>query len=299
MSDQIETNRDEGGNTINPPQSKKPIQSVQSKHLCFTFNNYDRDEIIILQKVFSELCFMYAFQEETGPGTEECPNGTPHLQGVISLHKRARWSEFGLSKKIHWEKTIDVKASYLYCTKISTRTGEIFLKNYTVPKVLQLCIPDKPWQLEILDLIKSTPDNRKVYWYWSVAGGLGKSQFCKYLLAKHNCVFIDEGKKGDIMNCVYNQDMDRDNVIVVFDVPRENGNKVSYKSIESIKNGMIFNSKYETGYKLFNSPHVVVFANEPPDKKCLSTDRWVIKQLDSWKSRFNTCLIDILSARIL
>jgi hypothetical protein len=43
---------------------------------------------------------------------------------------------------------------------------------------------------------------------------------------------------------------------------------------------MICNTKYETGVKVFNSPHIFVFANFPPDKPDeLSNDRWIIKEL--------------------
>ena len=99
------------------------------------------------------------------------------------------------------------------------------------------------------------------------------------MLVKMQCVFIDEGKKADIMCCIMNHDMNIKN-IVIFDVPRDNGNKVSYKSIESIKNGVIFSSKYESGYKIFNSPHVIVFANCEPEYSSLSSDRWVVKNID-------------------
>jgi hypothetical protein len=58
-----------------------------------------------------------------------------------------------------------------------------------------------------------------------------------------------------------------------------NQNKVSYSSIECIKNGMITNTKYETGFKVFNPPHVVVFSNFPPDEEKLSADRWNIKEI--------------------
>jgi hypothetical protein len=81
------------------------------------------------------------------------------------------------------------------------------------------------------------------------------------------------------MNLVFNQDMDTCNV-VFFDIPRNHGGKISYSSLESIKNGMVCNTKYETGVKVFNSPHIFCFANFPPDdESCLSQDRWKITQL--------------------
>jgi hypothetical protein len=252
-------------------------QSTQLMNWFFTFNNYTLADIEILETFFKQLCFKYCFQQEIAPST-----GTPHLQGIISLKKRARWSEFGLPKKISWFKPRNVTHCYLYCSDIRKRDpeGKVFYMNFT-PKTgnLKLINPTKWWQIEILNIITEEPDERKVYWYWSNKGGIGKSQFCKYLLVKNDCVFIDEGKKADIMHCVMSHNMDLKN-IVIFDVPRDNGNKVSYKSIESIKNGMIFSSKYESGYKIFNSPHLFVFANVEPDYSCLSDDRWVVKNID-------------------
>lgn len=267
----LETIETELGNTNSPAPTKQPNQCM---HWCFTWNNYCKQDIETLETLFKHLCHKYCFQEETGQ------EGTPHLQGVISLKKRARWSEFGLPKQIHWEKCINVTASYLYCSKFETRTGQVFAYNYDVPKTLKLITPSYWWQLEILNLLKTEPDDRKVYWYWSHAGGVGKSSFAKYLVARHNCLFFEEGKKADIMKLIFDAPESRLERIVI-DVPRDNGSNVSYKSIEAIKNGMIYSSKYEGGYKLFNSPHLIVFANEPPQIERLSEDRWVIKRIDT------------------
>lgn len=257
------------GNT--KTQSKS--QPNQLLHWCFTWNNYQKEDIETLETLFHSLANKYCFQEETGE------NGTPHLQGVVSLKKRMRWGEFGLPKAIHWEKCEHLTKAYLYCCKSDTRTGQVYTYNYRPPRELKLITPDRPWELEILDIIKQEPDDRKVYWYWSDAGNVGKSSFAKYLVAKQSALFFEEGKKADIMKLIYDADMDLLNIIVI-DVPRDNGNNVSYKSIESIKNGMIYSSKYEGGYKLFNPPHLFVFANVPPDESRLSSDRWVIQEIN-------------------
>ena len=66
----------------------------------------------------------------------------------------------------------------------------------------------------------------------------------------------------------------------MFDIPRANRGHISYASLECIKNGMVCNTKYETGVKIFNSPHVFIFANFPPDDEGqLSEDRWHIMKL--------------------
>ena len=274
MDEPLETLEISGGNTKIPPKSS---QAHQLLHWCFTFNNYVPEDIETLETLFKHLCHKYCFQEETGA------EGTQHLQGVISLKKRMRWTEFGLPKQIHWEGCKSLTKAYLYCSKLDTRTGQVFSFNYKCPKPLKLITPSYDWQLEILDIIKQEPDERKVHWYWSVEGGVGKSQFAKYLVAKHKAIFFEEGKKADIMKLVFDTDMDCCDLIIV-DVPRDNGNNVSYKSIESIKNGMIYSSKYEGGYKLFNSPHLIVFANKPPETERLSADRWVITQISTSRS---------------
>jgi hypothetical protein len=81
------------------------------------------------------------------------------------------------------------------------------------------------------------------------------------------------------MNLVFNQDMDACRG-VFFDIPRSNRGNISYASLECIKNGMVCNTKYETGVKVFNSPHIFIFANfEPEEPDKLSADRWIITEL--------------------
>lgn len=274
MNAEIVSNSEGGGNTNSPPPSPpKALQTNARKHWFFTFNNYDSEDIIILSKVFDEICFMYAFQEETGA------EGTPHLQGVISLKKRARWTEFGLPKAIHWEKPRNVTDCYLYCTKQETRTGHVFVKNYELPYTFKLQ-PEQlwHWQHDILHILSKKPNDRTVHWYWSHEGGVGKSTFVKHLVCNHKALLLTKGGYKDICNLVYKAKMTTTN-LVVFDLPRGNGNKISYDAIESIKNGMITNMKYETGFTVFPSPHVIVFANARPDVYCLSNDRWNIVEI--------------------
>ena len=58
------------GNTQIPPSSDKKDdkkkQIPQRIHHFFTYNNYDRSIIPVLIEAFNHLCYMYAFQEETG-----------------------------------------------------------------------------------------------------------------------------------------------------------------------------------------------------------------------------------------
>ena len=214
-----------------------PKKQVNARiHWFFTFNNYNSEDSEIMLKVFDELCYMYCFQEETGE------KGTPHLQGIISLKKRARWTEFGLMKQIHWEKPNNIKDCYLYCCKSETRTGRVFVKNYELPYKFKLNnLYD--WELDLIHVYNTLPDDRTVYWYWSNSGNVGKSSFVKHLICNYDAVLLTKGKYSDICNLIYKAKMTV-NKLVVFDLPRNNGANISYDAIESIKNGMVSNTKY-------------------------------------------------------
>jgi len=232
--------------------------------------------------IFNEICEKYCFQEEVGA------EGTPHLQGCISLKVKMRWTEFGLSKSIHWEKLkkkSTLLCALLYCCKLDTRVGRVFTKNFNPPTHLSTPVSIisnlYPWQTSLLeDIILKPPDGRTVNWCFDIFGNKGKSAFCKYAYVKHNAITIQGGKFSDIMNIIFNLDMNQVKVLII-DIPRNAGNKISYSSLECILNGMITNTKFETGVKVFNPPVVVVFSNEPPVLDNLSIDRWALYTIEN------------------
>jgi len=124
-------------------------------------------------------------------------------------------------------------------------------------------------------MIEVEPNDRTILWICESEGNQGKTALCKLLCANHKAIFCDGAKKADIVNMVFNADMDVHNT-VIWDLTRSQGNRICYDALEAVKNGMISNTKYETGMKLFNSPHVLIFANQRPDIKALSKDRWNI-----------------------
>jgi len=260
----------ENGN-INSKINKKK-QPTQLLKWCFTWNNYIEDEIETLETVFQSVCKKYVFQKEIGE-----KNGVPHLQGSIWLKKKMRWSEFDLNNKIIWSKMRNEIASAKYCQKSSTSVGEPYLWGF--PKPIRTIEVLRPWQADVEKITLGTPDERTVYWFWEAEGNIGKSAFTKYMVVKHNALFCSGGKVADIMNLVFNQDMERTET-VIFDIPRANHGNISYASLEAIKNGLVCNTKYETGSKVFNPPHVIVFANYPPeDEEKLSSDRWHVREI--------------------
>lgn len=236
----------------------------QSKRWCFTYNNYGKESLNVLQSEFNKKNISFVIGEEVGA------NGTPHLQGYIECPKKMRWTEIAVSKNIHWEKCKgDRDSNIKYCSK----DGKYVCSKSLTP--IKCIINLKPWQKNIEDLLKIEPDGRTLHWYWESVGGVGKSSFCKYMYVKHKVPTIQGGKLADIMNIIFNLDMGKVDMLLI-DIPRNNKNNVSYSAIECILNGMITNTKFETGIKVFNPPHVVCLSNFEPDESKLSADRWDI-----------------------
>lgn len=268
----LEISRDSGDGNTNSGSSPESQSTNQHKYWFFTFNNYDPDQPeIISQKLrsFSKIS-KFIFQEEIGE------QGTPHLQGHVELRIRARWTEFGLSKKIHWEPTRNFDAASKYCQKAETRNGKIYSLGFPRIKIIENLFP---WQQEVFNISETEPDDRIINWIFSKDGCKGKTALTKYLAVKKHAICCSSGKSADINNFIFNSDLENTN-IVIFDLARASGN-VSYESLEKIKDGMIFNTKYETGCKLFNPPHIFVFANKAPIIENLSIDRWRIYEINA------------------
>jgi len=180
-------------------------------------------------------------------------------------------------KEIHFEACKGSEQQNIdYCLKDD---GAKYSNFYEPEEQLELLTEFKPWMLDIIKYIVEPANKRIVNWYWEPIGGTGKSSFCKYLCSKYNAIYIDEGKKSDLLNIIFNVKKLNSKSVICIDIPRDNGNNCSYKAIEQIKNGMICNTKYETGMRLFNSPHVVIFSNFPPDTDKLSADRWNVVEI--------------------
>lgn len=254
------------GNTN--PSSVNP-----AKKWIFVLNNYtdkEYDEICSIILCSNNIPFAL-IGKETG---KKC--GTPHLQGYLEFKNKTRpMSVFKFTKRIHYEIARGNRDQNIdYCSK------ENLTFSKGLPKPIKLITNFYPWQQQIIDIINTEPDDRTIHWYWEPNGNIGKSALAKYLIVKHQALYCCGGNFRDISNLVFNQDMDKTNC-VIFDIPRASKNKVSYRSLESIKNGIVTNTKYETGVKVFNPPHIICFSNFEPElsEEYLSVDRWKVTEL--------------------
>lgn len=260
---------------IVPGKKGNTKQSSPAKKWCFTLNNYtDEDEKYLVPELLNEIGTKWQFGKETAP-----TSGTPHLQGWVHLKKKQRIT--GLKKydnRIHWErqKAKDDLKAIDYTSKEDTN-AKTTIRRRTLGTYSEITWKD--WQKEIIDICETKPDNRTVHWYWEKGGNTGKSFLTKYLVSTYNAMIVN-GKVADIAHQVGKRCEDDIAIdVVIFDMPRCSKGLLSYQAIEMLKNGLIYSGKYEGGQYIFDPPHVIIFANEAPEKKMLSADRWHIVKI--------------------
>lgn len=262
-------------NINSPPSQTK--QGNQLKQWFMTWNNYPENAVEILEAKFKPLCDKYAFQKEVGE------QGTPHIQGTFWLKKKMRWTEFDLPKQIWWKKTKSWSASVKYCVKTATSVGEPYVFGFTIPRELKVLSHDQlyDWQIDIVNLVKSEPNERHIHWFWEATGNVGKSTFVKYLCYHYKALLVS-GKGSDMKFLIvkYREKYGDYPTCIIWDIPRTAENFISYTGMEEVKNGCFASTKYECEMVLMNCPHMLCFANFEPDCEKVSADRWVIKNLD-------------------
>lgn len=215
----------------------------------------------------------YCFQHEMGE------SGTHHIQGVVRFPNARSLKQVRDSFiKCHVEVCKDWKAALKYCSKAETRIGNT-ISNCLPAQIIDLFDRSEmaDWMLEVEDILSRKPDARKIYWYWEPDGGRGKTTFCKHICIRNPQAIYVSGKASDIKCAV--AAMENKPEIILLDVPRSATEYISWQGLECLKNGIFFSGKYESTMVLMNIPHVICFANAPPDTSMLSMDRWVIKEI--------------------
>ena len=258
------------GNTSTDP----PKTVHAAKRWCFTLNNYTEEDLCAIVPALELKGHKVILGKEVGE------SGTPHLQGFISLKTKCRPMSLGLPKAIHWEKAKGTDEQNLkYCSK----DGDLVMSKGFPKPIKTLSLSQlRPWQLDILDILKKEPDDRTIHWFWSSAGGVGKTTFCKYLTLKHGAIPLS-GRGSDVRHgvCEHLKSTGMTPELCVFPIPRSYRSEyLSYEALENIKDMYFYSSKYEGGAVCGNSPHLIVFANHEPEAEKVSEDRWAIRCID-------------------
>lgn len=260
------------GNTKLAPSKR----DAPRKNWFFTWNNYSEDDVTRLTEWCGSKCSKVTIGREVGEG------GTPHLQGTFKLHAKMRFSALAkLWPKAHWEKTWNPERAVEYCRK----DGNLAVDFGGLPKVTDPLAGKHmfEWQTSLLADLAKPPDDRTIHWIWEPTGCSGKTALAKHLcITRPREVLFLSGKGADIKYGIQAVMRDKDPwvpKVCIFHYTRSVEDFVSYDALEAIKDGIFFSTKYESGMVVFDSPHVVVFANFPPDQHKLSADRWRITNI--------------------
>lgn len=200
---------------------------------------------------------------------EEGESGNKHIQACFRWKNARSFDQVKLLfPGAHIEPCKNWSKSTEYCTKERSRVGP---RDY-----FRSCnIVMAAWQAKITKMLsEEEPDLRAIHWIWSTRGGYGKTTFCRHLALAHGAQVVN-GTGRDVFHAL----KEHQPRVVCFDLSRDG--TIDYSVLESVKNGMFFSGKYESGMCIFDIPHVLVFANYAPNVAKLSADRWRIVHLDS------------------
>lgn len=253
-------------------------QISPAKHWVFTYFGYSDPEIQNILR--HDKIKNYAFQEETCPET-----GRDHLQGYIEFKVKLRPKNL-FPSEIHWEKQKGTRLQAArYCLKDESRKteGRRWSSFDDLPEWLMRPLDTiegrlLPWQEELEKALLEEPDDRTIHWYWCQKGGSGKSSFVKYMCHRYDWVCaLACTRSADIKTAV-----SEDYGVYLFDFSRTFDGRVPTQALEEIKNGLVTEAKLKAKMEkhIFNSPHIVCFANFPPNVSVMSQDRWRIVCLD-------------------
>lgn len=229
----------------------------------------------------------FVFQLERGSKL-----GKLHYQMYIHLFKKQRshtlqknWDlTFPDQIGVEFTSTAGIKACKDYCMKKETRVsgpwGKDKLRKYLGNDLKCMETPFK-WQQNVLDIIRTKPDDRTIHYLWEKDGNVGKSKLVKYLEFNNIGTTIPLGNAVAVKYGVCSEPAAR---VYLIDLPRTLGRNeeasAMYSAIESIKNGFVKCSMYGKPKKLLmEPPHVFVYSNYPPPKEknnILSADKWKI-----------------------
>lgn len=210
---------------------------------------------------------------------------TEHGDFCMRKGKRTDLDEFkkavehgGMTPKIARREYSEVCARY-------HRFVEAYINdNREKPKV-----PDHemyPWQAGLMDRLENhEPDPREIMFVVDTVGNTGKSWFAQKVTHSETvkAQYMTPGKVQDMAYA-----LDEAINVLLMDCPRSRMELFQYDFIEYVKNGLVFNTKYESRMKLLGPCHVVVFMNEAPDTLKLSEDRYTVIRVDDELSKGKT-----------
>lgn len=270
---------------VGRPKGQKKLTTKYEKKSNFigTWNSFPVNYLEVFKTEFTD----FVCQEEIGL------SGNHHVQ--FAGRTESKRSITAMAKRLkgaHLEFADNWIACLNYCSKQDTciagthfEHGNAFEKRVVKDEKRKIADPMdgkemKPWQEGIVKMLHSLPDPRKIFVYYDADGGQGKTSLAKHLCLNYPGVLYVNGKSADVKFAI-TESLNAGNEVkcVIMDFARSQEEYISYQALEEVKNGIFFNSKYESGMVMYDIPHLIVFSNFLPKMENLSADRWVIENI--------------------
>jgi len=288
-----------------------------AKNWCFTTNNYNEEHVLRLRSLHEEdncnyICFGKEIGEQGTPHLQgyivfekrktlnrvralvpdshlSVAKGTP-AQNKKYCSKEGDFSEFGDIPSSQGKRN-DLE-EFKTAVKEGSRNKRILIEEHTevfakyprfVQEYLTLTQPEPPvdehqlheWQRILDTKLNGAPNDREIVFVVDKTGGNGKTWFAKQWVQKdEKSQYMEMGKKAD-MAYALNPEI----TTLFVNCTRQQVEFLNYSFLESVKDGMVFSTKYESGIKKLQKCHVVVMMNQDPDMEKLSNDRYKIIEI--------------------
>lgn len=136
------------------------------------------------------------------------------------------------------------------------------------------------WQQKVLQLLDEPPDDRSIHWIYDPIGNSGQTEFVTYLACERDAVSLAYGHYTDVLNLassMANQNIYAWNLTGI--KPANVSELDLYPALDSVKDGLFLDLKYEPKMVMMNPPHVIVMANHLPKIEYISIDRWKLWEI--------------------
>lgn len=259
-------------------KSKKQVAN-QLWHFSVRWSvEHNEENVEELKNTFKCFCDKWIFQAED---TTE----NPHYQAYVHTTEKIRPKTLA----VQWNaahRGIEVRAS--------STAGKLALSKYAMKQDTRVAGPwaDRKiymgkdlwpqerwpaWEQTVYRFLMEEPDDRTLNWVHDPVGSQGKTKFIKCMAFNHGFGFLSYGNAADLLNVVSKTP---NKPGYLFNLTRTKPKTVSseelYATLESVKDGMFINTKYETSEVFMDPPHIWVFSNQLPITANCTQSRWKI-----------------------
>lgn len=236
--------------------------NIKFRHFINYFNKTDVKQWIIAQ-------------ERGKTGYEHYQIRFQSCEELEKIRKNSLFYNGSVDKAEHWSNYEKKDGKYI----TSEDTTEIRKIRFGKPR---------KYQEDILKALKEQ-NVREIHYWYDPYGNTGKSWLCNYLYETGKGYYVPptiDTVKGLIQFVASGY---RNEEIIVIDIPRSwKWSEQLYTAIESIKDGLIYDTRYNASTRNIRGVKILVLSNTEPKLNKLSKDRWIgLRYYDGqiWESR--------------